>query len=1263
SRRQLLLTSSRHSSCFLVTCSSQLKIFIDAGKMSVGVVAKRAMGQGEQRTLHPFFGQYGRNAAGTASQIASHQPSKLENDAGMKIIEQRNAVDLVDKRLVPLVEHITDSNDSISKRPATRKNGLSDGDSNSTRRKRRRTRLSTVPDSEQPDESFNLQDMIKPVGQENSLALSKIPESRGSSSENDAGFSKNSTAILTEQHLHYLDEQASSVVNPCSNPQSPAPNVLEPDEPEPVPANGTLSGLDLKKESSAKKILKLNPNGRLLSSPPLVGLEERGTGKAKNTRNSTSKARKPTGSRLVVIRYGIDGASKERIGRAIQSIVSDKHRHEAQHHATSVLDTKPPKPTHPFFLNKSLRPAEKPTSSQTKSCISATTDSYQAEEMKSPLASISEISNTVSHHRRNVVQHPKPYFARYSSPITPLWPPRDLVNVRDVEIKPCEPLRSGSALSEHKQRKGKGSIIRIGDLENVLLAKLRRTVLDVSPSCASQLELSALETLRMPTRDLSSGRVLQKGMLDQLSSSSAALCESSGEPRRFGGDGKRTSCHPAIAKLNSSLPSSMSAFDTGNYDSVQWTQKYAPTSAEEVLQAGPEALTLRDWLKNLMVSVVDTGRPGRDNQKLKHKRSNSRKRPKRCTRPEKLDGFIVSSGDEASEMDEVSDSDEDELAGDVTVPSRRSVVRAGDFKSILGSKCTGERDRMVNALLISGPSGCGKTASVYAAAKELDFEVFELNAGGRRSAKDIAERVGDMTQNHLVQTSDGDGVARSVSQDQDLTSAGQRKMNGFFNRITSDATKPYRQTKKVPNELAEATSVKASRNHKQSLILLEEADILFDEDKQFWTGVLALVSQSKRPIVITCNDESLIPLADLSLHAILRYRSPPHDLAVDYLLLLAANEGHMLKRDAINDLYSVTNQDIRKSIMELNFWCQIGVGSKNSGLDWMIDRWPRGADRDSHGGPLRVISMNTYASFMGWFSRDIIVDMDPLERETELLFEGLDWWQLGIQDMLQPAVSQCPEFTNTNSAALDLLFQEAQIADAKSDLDVLCTSWSLEHTKDILDTSISELPERQKANYVEGYPLLIADSRRDNTSLSASLGLTICVLLNNLSSGDCHSGGECAAAGRVLEKTARTHAPCFSRSEVLAAFEPITFENGTAVISEDLAPYIRAIVAFDLRLEKYRLDLSSILSQTRSRTRKIRKTRASRAALEGGDKASTRRERWFPKDTNSTQILATGGKEWQDVLVRSGHFCVPSVTRARSESSQSASESSGDGGF
>ena len=138
-----------------------------------------------------------RNTTGTVPQtsIASYQPSKLENDAGMKIIEQRDAVDTV-----PLAELITDGNESISKqtastihsaqRPTTPKNGLSDGDSNPTRRKRQRTRLSTGPDSKQSDESFHLPDMFKPAGQEGSLALSKISESRGSSPENDVEPSK-----------------------------------------------------------------------------------------------------------------------------------------------------------------------------------------------------------------------------------------------------------------------------------------------------------------------------------------------------------------------------------------------------------------------------------------------------------------------------------------------------------------------------------------------------------------------------------------------------------------------------------------------------------------------------------------------------------------------------------------------------------------------------------------------------------------------------------------------------------------------------------------------------------------------------------------------------------------------------------------------------------------------------------------------------------------------------------------------------------------
>ena len=95
-----------------------------------------------------------------------------------------------------------------------------------------------------------------------------------------------------------------------------------------------------------------------------------------------------------------------------------------------------------------------------------------------------------------------------------------------------------------------------------------------------------------------------------------------------------------------------------------------------------------------------------------------------------------------------------------------------------------------------------------------------------------------------------------------------------------------------------------------------------------------------------------------------------------------------------------------------------------------------------------------------------------------------------------------------------------------------------------------------------------------------------------------------------------------------------TFDGSLSIITEDLAPYVRSIVAYDLRLEEHRGLLSSLLSQPGQNNKRQRTTRASRAALEGGSKARTRRERWFPKSTNFDAVLQTGGHGWQDIALK-----------------------------
>ena len=808
--------------------------------------------------------------------------------------------------------------------------------------------------------------------------------------------------------------------------------------------NENTEGSHTPRYPERQRTLRLNPNGKLLSSP--VGKQSEETDLKKDNKGSKKGGRKAKkdGNKLVIMKYADDGNTRERIGKIIDGIVNGRTRFSPQRPASCLqpapgpgsVSTTPaaprpvtnqqPKSTHPFFLKKPVRKPDTPCPAQAHAQDSAATNT-PAEDTRKPPSSIRE-SPSVSTlgTARPTISSFKPRVSKFPEPIYPLWPPQDFVHVRGAKT-PLSPQHKDSFRSlDADQKKAKDAVVRVHDDENVLLSGMY----------GQSMNKDIPEALRIPGRHVASGQTLRKAVARQLSGYFWSQ-----DPAKLT---QNNDMHPAIARLNSSLTTSMTAFDRGQCDTLPWTQKYSPNCAEEVLQTGREAHMLRDWMRFLVISAVDTGKSSKDGEKEKQK-AEDKKRAKKRKKSEKLDGFVVSSEDEASEMGELSDSEEDELAGGVTVSSKRTVVRSGDLAA--SSRSRTEKGRVSNAILLSGPSGCGKSASIYAVAKELDFEVFEINPGNRRNGRDILERVGDMTRNHLVNKLNmGEGASNQSSRDAspqevEPEEGKQNKLMSFFKpQPTSAGTKG---TKFSHKETEKETDAKSSRPQKQSLILLEEADILFEEDRQFWSGVMSLIQQSRRPIIITCNDENLIPLHDLSLHAILRYRPPPHQLAIDYLLLVAANEGHMLQRPAVNHLYIAARNDLRRAIMDLNFWCQMGIGSKKSGLDWMIDRWPPGRDLDQNRDPLRVLSLNTYQPFMGWFGRDMLLD-DALDTEVEMQQESLDWWQLSIQDSETMAFSNSrttskSQISESKQEQLEKLRYESEYADMRSVLDTLCT--------------------------------------------------------------------------------------------------------------------------------------------------------------------------------------------------------------------------------
>ncbi|KAJ1729623.1 hypothetical protein LPJ61_003431 [Coemansia biformis] len=188
-----------------------------------------------------------------------------------------------------------------------------------------------------------------------------------------------------------------------------------------------------------------------------------------------------------------------------------------------------------------------------------------------------------------------------------------------------------------------------------------------------------------------------------------------------------------------------------------------------------------------------------------------------------------------------------------------------------GASSSSEAESFSNIILLVGPSGSCKTATVYACADECGFEVHEIHPGQRRSGKDVLAALEAAILSHTIS----------------IPAAGAHA--------------------------AEKAAVS------QMLVLIEHADILFEQDQRLWPALRQLALRSRRPIVLTCNDTSCISWDSGRFHSVLQFSRPGEHALVPYCFLLCLSEGVLAAPADLARACREAGCDVNRVLSQLDF--------------------------------------------------------------------------------------------------------------------------------------------------------------------------------------------------------------------------------------------------------------------------------------------------------------------------------------------------------
>ncbi|PIN16178.1 hypothetical protein CDL12_11174 [Handroanthus impetiginosus] len=260
-----------------------------------------------------------------------------------------------------------------------------------------------------------------------------------------------------------------------------------------------------------------------------------------------------------------------------------------------------------------------------------------------------------------------------------------------------------------------------------------------------------------------------------------------------------------------------------------------------------------------------------------------------------------------------------------------------------------DEESLKNVLLITGPVGSGKSAAIYACARDQGFQIIEINASDWRNGALIKQKFGEAVESHWLQRtvengahSDNKTISKFFKTVDAQTHCSDNDVIELINLSDNEDFEEAGGWTKV--SVSEENRTANCQDEIKTLILFEDVDANLCEDHGFITTIQQLAETAKRPMILTSNSSNPVLPKNLD-RSELSFSVPSVEELLRLVHMICDSEKAKIHPCLVERFVDYCQQDIRKTIMLLQFWCQ-GQALRR-GNEYRTTQWPVLFDLDA----------------------------------------------------------------------------------------------------------------------------------------------------------------------------------------------------------------------------------------------------------------------------------------------------------------------------